>query len=486
MGLSNDLIFAACTLWQGHSTAEQLLVSLKAREEDGGSEPLSALLTFTGELSDAEVEEIHQLAHLVRRLREDSVYVRALLRNKLVSAGPINEALEIQQSLSYTARIGRLLQELGYLGKNHDPQVLELQKRAIAREDLLLEDEARSLFALAAPSERAFTRLLSPFTTWLESLTGDHLVSYLKITRKRTESKRFQRPTPSGSRRRTREEQLALPGYQRLDFLGRGAMGNVYKFLQLSLQRYVAIKFLKLDDADTALFLRFKREAQLAAALNHPNIVQAYDVGTCQGVPYFIMEYVDGVPLNEMVDERGPLSEKACLDVALQAVGALRHARTQGIVHRDIKPANLMLTRRGELKICDFGLAKSSFDDASLTSTGLAVGTPQYMSPEQCTAGEPVDSRSDIYSLGASLYRIATGHVPYDAETVMALMLKTCHDPFPDPRVRFPELPLSEGFVGVLKKMMEKDPSDRWNDLEELEDLLRELRSQARRAQARS
>ncbi len=481
MGYCEDLAFAACALWAGELTSKQVLARLDERQREDDAPSLARLMFRTGDIDENTWQRIQSLVQLVKQRREDSIYVRAVLRNKLASPGQINEALEIQQSLHFTSRIGQILLELGYLGKDQDPRVCSAQRSKLAREDKVIERKAADL--LERPRvhqgvrQRLLERLLSPFRAWLESFGKAELEGFMEARRRREESHRFRRPTRDLIGARSREETLEIPGYQRLAFLGEGAMGNVYKYLQLSLQRYVAIKFLTLDgDIDQAMFMRFKREAQLAAALNHPNIVQAYDVGSAEDVPYIIMELVDGSSLNRIVDSEGPLPEVLCLDIAAQAVSALDHARAQGIIHRDIKPANLMLTRKGQLKICDFGLAKRSVEEVRLTSTGTTMGTPHYMSPEQCANGSNVDARSDIYSLGASLYRLATGYVPFDGDAAVTIMFMHCSDAFPDPRERFPELGLSDSFVALIKKMMEKDPSDRWSDFAELYDLIEELR----------
>ncbi len=465
--LCDHLSSITAALWLRQISNEQILECLNVGQVELRLKQLENLVLDSQDIPPAARDRILRLEKLIDRLRRDSVFVRALLVNRLVAASQLNEALEIQQSLGYASRVGLILVELGYLSRDTDARVLKLENQAITRENQQLK--ARCLQLLQKPQllPADVDALLAPFSTWLDNLPNETLERYLKVTERRRESKRFlpvqRAPTKT-------EEAPPIPGFERVAAIGQGAMGNVYKYLQRSLQRYVAIKFLKLQETlNESMFMRFKREAQLAASLNHPNIVQIFDVGSADGVPYFVMEFVAGSTLNAIVDRHGPLPEAQCVSIACQAVSALAHAQKQGVIHRDIKPANMMMTGEGQLKICDFGLAKSELDAVHLTGTGLALGTPHYMSPEQCSNGAHVDARSDIYSLGASLYRIATGHVPYDGETSMNIMFALTSHPFPDPRVRYPAILLSAGFVALLKRMMEKDPADRYPSFVELQ-----------------
>ena len=191
--------------------------------------------------------------------------------------------------------------------------------------------------------------------------------------------------------------------YSIVSELGRGGMGVVYKAHEESLNRFVALKVLgKHLSEDESFVERFKREAQSAAALNHPNIVQVYAIDEIDGQHYFAMEYVQGTSIQEMIKSQGPLDPVAAGRLILQAASGLGTAHGHGIVHRDIKPANLMVDERGLVKITDFGLALLAAGTTRLTSTGMFMGTPGYLSPEQCLDHE-VDQRTDIYSLGVTL-----------------------------------------------------------------------------------
>jgi serine/threonine-protein kinase PpkA len=255
-------------------------------------------------------------------------------------------------------------------------------------------------------------------------------------------------------------------GYEILDELGSGGMGRVYRAKNLTLERVVALKMLApAFSADEDFVRRFLKEARSAARLNHPNIVQIYDFGNVEGIYYLAMEYVSGESLRAYV-KRQKFSEKAGIAVMREAVRALGVAHAEGIVHRDIKPDNIMLTVKGELKLVDLGIAKRLDEDQDLTQTGQAVGTPQYISPEQIR-GLRVDARADIYSLGATFYHLLTGRPPYKGTSAAVVMTLHLTEPLPDPRTFEPSL--SEGVCRVLRKMLAKERDERYLDVAALD-----------------
>ncbi len=248
--------------------------------------------------------------------------------------------------------------------------------------------------------------------------------------------------------------------YEILEEIGRGGMGVVYKAHEASLNRTVAIKVLGQHLAtDTEYVKRFEREAQAAAALNHPNIVQIYTIGEEDGRHYFAMEYVDGVSVQELIRREGRLTPERAADITLQAAKGLAAAHDHGLIHRDIKPANLMLTREGLVKIADFGLALRPNDQTRITSSGLLMGTPGYLAPEQCL-DRTVDARTDIYALGVSLFEMLTGNAPFKADSPAALIRKIVDGETPDPGELAPEL--SPALRRIVLRMMAKDPAERY------------------------
>lgn len=264
-------------------------------------------------------------------------------------------------------------------------------------------------------------------------------------------------------RRKRDARKYMIPGYEIIDSIGQGGMGTVYKARQLSMDRIVAIKVLPREVSQDRTFLeRFIREYKALGKLSHPNIVTAIDAGEAGGAYFYVMEFVDGISAMELLNRKKRLTERECLNICLQAARALEHARSHGIVHRDVKPGNIMITRDNLVKLCDMGLAKrvGGGVDPSLTQEGMAVGTPNYISPEQARGRSTVDTRSDIYSLGATLYHLCTGTPVFTGPNVMVVMTRHVTDPPEPPKQRVPEL--SDGFNAMILKMLQKRPEDRY------------------------
>ena len=271
-----------------------------------------------------------------------------------------------------------------------------------------------------------------------------------------------------------------LGGFELIAKVGRGGMGTVYKAMQLSMNRVVAVKILypRLA-ADRTYIERFSREAQAAASLNHRNIVQGIDAGEASGYYYFAMEFVDGETVHQMITREGALEERLALTIVKDVAHALSHAHRYGIVHRDIKPGNIMVTQGGVTKLCDLGLAQPIVKDRYAPQrTGTAVGTPYYISPEQARGEGNVDIRSDIYSLGASFYRMVVGEVPFDAPTPAEILRKHIRDLLPWPKARNPRI--SDHTCFLIAKMMAKGVAERYETPAELvQDLDRVLAGEA-------
>lgn len=250
--------------------------------------------------------------------------------------------------------------------------------------------------------------------------------------------------------------------YSIVSELGRGGMGVVYKAHEESLNRFVALKVLGKHLSEDENFVeRFKREARSAAALNHPNIVKVYAIDEFNGQHYFAMEYVEGSSILQIVKQQGPMAPVAAARLILQTASGLGAAHAKGILHRDIKPANLLLDEHGLVKIADFGLALLAAGNTRLTATGMFMGTPGYLSPEQCL-GEGVDARTDIYSLGVTLYEMLTGVTPLNADSPLALLRQIIEVEPKDVAELRPEVP--DTLRRILKKMMAKKPDDRYRD----------------------
>jgi serine/threonine protein kinase len=258
-----------------------------------------------------------------------------------------------------------------------------------------------------------------------------------------------------------------LPGYEILAELGRGGMAVVYKARDLRRQRLVAIKVSDPGLAsDGEVVARFRQEQRLAVRLAHPNLVGAYDAGQVQGVPYLVLELVEGHDLAWIVEQRGPLPAADACEVVRRAALGLEHLHRHGLVHRDVKPANLMLTASRQVKLLDLGVARHLRVPApggQVTSVGQCLGTPDYMAPEQCLDSHAVDGRADIYALGCTLYELLTGQPPFagpDHRSVYLKMKAHVEAPVPPIRGRRPDVP--EGLAAALERMLAKDRADRF------------------------
>ncbi|MBI4728365.1 MAG: Stk1 family PASTA domain-containing Ser/Thr kinase [Acidobacteria bacterium] len=255
--------------------------------------------------------------------------------------------------------------------------------------------------------------------------------------------------------------------------LGTGGMADVLLGRDRTLGRTVAVKMLLPQFAEDPHFIaRFRREAQSAAALNHPNIVAVYDTGSDDGINYIVMEFVDGKTLREIIREEGPLLPERAGEVASEVCAALAFAHSRGIVHRDVKPGNIMVTSDGSVKVTDFGIARAMSGE-SVTQTATVLGTAQYFSPEQAE-GKPVDHRSDVYSLGIVLYEMLTRQVPFTGSSPVAIAYKHVKEsPIPPSRLN-PDVP--PALEAVVMKALAKNPANRYQTAQELrEDILRWL-----------
>lgn len=268
-----------------------------------------------------------------------------------------------------------------------------------------------------------------------------------------------------------------IPGYKLLGKLGAGAMATVFKGRQLSLDRLVAIKILPRKFSQSPQFIeRFYAEGRAAAQLNHPNIVQAYDVGKAGDYHYFVMEFVDGRTVHDDIVKQKKMSEKDAVHVAIQVAEALQHAHERGLIHRDVKPKNVMIARSGVVKLADLGLARAVSDkEAAEAEAGKAFGTPYYISPEQIRGETNVGPQADIYSLGATLYHMVTGNVPFDGKNPSSVMHKHLKSELVPPDHVNPKL--SAGVSQVIEMMMAKGRPQRYKDAK---DLLIDLRAVAK------
>ena len=256
--------------------------------------------------------------------------------------------------------------------------------------------------------------------------------------------------------------------YEILGKIGTGGMADVYKAKDHKLNRFVAVKVLKPEFREDTTFIRkFRSEAQAAAGLTHPNIVNVFDVGDDEGVYYIVMELIEGITLKEYIAKKGKLSIKEATSIAIQVSMGLEAAHNHGIVHRDVKPQNIIISTDGKVKVTDFGIARAA---SSNTISSNVMGSVHYSSPEQVRGGYS-DEKSDIYSLGITLYEMVTGRVPFDGDTTVAIAIKHLQEEMVPPSVYTEELPYS--LEQIILKCTQKSVNRRY---EKMEDVIADLK----------
>jgi serine/threonine protein kinase len=251
--------------------------------------------------------------------------------------------------------------------------------------------------------------------------------------------------------------------YEVLEKIGTGGMSDVYKAKCHKLNRFVSIKVLKQEFSENANFVsKFRTEAQAAAGLMHPNIVNVYDVGEENGIHYIVMELVEGITLKKYIEKKARLSFKEAVSIAIQVSMGIQAAHNNHIIHRDIKPQNIMISKDGKVKVTDFGIAKAA---TSNTITSNVMGSVHYTSPEQARGGYS-DEKSDIYSLGITMFEMLTGRVPFNGETTVAIAIKHIQEELPSPKEFVPEIPGS--VESIVIKCCQKSPDRRYQNMQDL------------------
>ncbi len=260
-----------------------------------------------------------------------------------------------------------------------------------------------------------------------------------------------------------REGMMLAERYEIISKVGAGGMSDVYKAMDHKLNRFVAVKILKHEFSENKNFVaKFRTEAQSAAGLAHPNIVNVYDVGEEYGLYYIVMEFVEGITLKHYIDKKLRLSVKEAISIAIQVSMGLETAHQNHVIHRDVKPQNIIISKEGKVKVTDFGIARAATSD---TITSNVMGSVHYTSPEQARGGYS-DEKSDIYSLGIVLFEMVTGRVPFDGDTTVAIAIKQIQEPIPDPKVYVDNIPVS--VEQIIYKCTEKNPDRRYMSMTDL------------------
>lgn len=272
-------------------------------------------------------------------------------------------------------------------------------------------------------------------------------------------------------------QNLLSERYQLLEIIGQGGMATVYKARDLTLNRLVAIKVMNPELTREKEFIqRFIWEAKATGSLSHKNIVSIYDAGSENQTYYMVMEYVDGITLKELIQQKGIIPVDEAIAIASQICDALDHAHQNDIIHRDIKPQNIMCSADGYYRITDFGISRLTRSSSKLTKTGLVMGSVHYFSPEQAQ-GKPVDHTTDLYSLGVVLYEMLTGQLPYDASEQIAVALMHIQQKIPNPQDQNPDIP--DALCKLIEKAMAKNPKNRFQSALEMKEALQSLHTKS-------
>jgi serine/threonine protein kinase len=486
-----DLLAGALALAYRYCGLEALREGFGAVDPAAGQDLPAALLSL-GHLSTPRAEKLRRGAELARRLRHDAIYGMVALRNRLVGGAMLNACMEESRHSSYEKSLSQVLIERGVLDdklhqgietlcKEVGPDLFAKERSLAATVDLaqdgddmaelklgvLLGEVAAKVsflnkddFDLALQAREKIEQGVAPEVAMRQAAQQKAVASTVASAAAPSPlAPVAPEPAPAGSTSSSTED--AIKGYELLEKLGAGAMGAVLKARKRDTGEIVALKILKPQlAADREYVERFLREAKAVARLSHQHIIRAVQVGRSGEYYFFAMEFVQGRTASEMVKDTGPLEELLAIRIVRAVAAALQHAWQHQIVHRDIKPDNIMVTEDGDVKLTDLGLARTTKQDSTLTITGVVMGSPAYISPEQATGEKNLDIRSDIYSLGATLYHLLTGVVPYDGETPLHVMLKHMNDPLPDVRKVAPQV--SEATRVLIMRMMAKKPEGRF------------------------
>jgi hypothetical protein len=445
---SFEKVFARICLERGWAGRSQIADAVRARSQDPGSAALSlsqylvASRVLTAEqaaILQSEAADVTRSGNYAE-VREDDTWIGQLL----VESGSATEQ-QVQQALAIQAdcaakkaavpRLGEILIEKGVLTFAALQEALQRQSRLIH-------------LACSACGARYAAEKAEPGKVFICEQCASPLSSATKIP--------AVQPTVPPEVDKAAENPINVLGkYVLVTPIGKGSMGAVYKAWDRGLRRWVAMKVL-LATSDQNLVLRFRREAETAAAIQHPNIVPIYDVGESNGRPYLVMKFVEGSTLVGM-----SLSIEQACSITLQAARGVAYAHEKGVVHRDLKPGNVMVDGSGHVYVMDFGLAKDLFHSAGLTAPGTVMGTPSYMPPEQAAGKtQEVDRTSDVYSLGAILYELVTGGPPFRAPRVIETIRQVLEAPVvPPSSIRKDTPPEVED---IILKALEKKKSDRY------------------------
>ena len=473
-----DVICGRILLRERLAAPEALFAALHEMQESlmmGAELSLAEALERRAVIPRETIARVRDATPKVQHLESEKALARLVVEEGLATPDMVRACVEESRQDGFKNGLGILLQRQGVLTDDKAKQIFQTRQVALAearsRREGALGELVRTLAPRFSPEERA--RLATVFevdealrpTTVLRPTPPAPPGKAVPLNERVSESQSITRQmldSASTEPRKLTPEECPIYGYEILAELGKGSMGVVYKARHIFTDRLTALKILPLKLARDSHYLeRFKREAIAAMRLQHDNVVRAYDFGGSEEYYYLALEFVEGETLEKRLVRDGRLPEPFALDVTRQIARALSEASRQGIVHRDIKPDNIMITKDGIAKLCDFGIVKLlDRDEGAVTVAGTTVGTPFYIAPEQARGEEELDTRTDLYALGITLFHLVTGRVPFTGKSQGAILVRHILEDVPDPRSVAPDVTAET--AAIVKRLTRKKREDRY------------------------
>jgi serine/threonine-protein kinase len=478
-----DVICGRLLLREKLAPAEALFAALhemKDALERGAEMSLAEALERRAVVPRDTIARVRDATPKVQHLEAEKALARLAVDEGIATPEVVRSLVEESRLGGFKDGLGVLLQQRGLLVEERARQLFQTRQVALAearaRREGALAELVRTLAPRFSPGERSRLGVVFDVDDSVPRTTSGPITQALarpsavlppspvlavsdsvSVSRQLLASASIE-PKPLAQR----AEDCPIYGYEILAELGKGAMGVVYKARHIFTDRLTALKILPLKLARDSHYLeRFKREAIAAMRLQHENVVRAYDFGGSEEYYYLALEFVEGETLEKRLEREGRLSEEVALGTVRQIALALGEASKQGIVHRDVKPENILITKEGTAKLCDFGIVKLlDRDEGAVTVAGTTVGTPFYIAPEQARGEEDLDTRTDLYALGITLFHLVTGRVPFTGKSQGAILVKHILEEVPDPRTVLPEV--SEGCALIVRKLTRKKRDDRY------------------------
>ncbi|RME04099.1 MAG: serine/threonine protein kinase [Planctomycetota bacterium] len=488
-----EMVFAKILIKNSLATFDQVRECIELfQKQKKGSKPksLAKIFYWKGYLDKKKLKKAESATRRALRLMEDIAYAKLAVKQGYVSEQQVSQCFNIQKAGNYKISLGEIFLLKDFLKEEQHLSLLQQVREQNHQESFTLKDlfweasensskgnteQKKKPFAKIQFGETAMRRLL---------VTSEQVEECLQLQEKMRQKGIYKKLGEVMLERNYitevhvqqiisaihvgKSEDRLIESYVIEEKLGEGAMGVVYKArMEGKNSPPIALKVLRPYIAETQDSLkRFIQEAKKAIDLDHPNIVRAFEVGVSGDYYYYTMEYVEGKTVKALLEEQEKLEIERVISISLDVAKALEYAASKNLIHRDVKPDNIIVETSGRAKLCDLGIAKDLHQDMSLTQTGIVVGTPYYLSPEIAKGAEDIDHRTDLYSLGATMYRMVTGRVPFEGKTATSVMVKHLTTPPTPPKKYRPEL--SDGLNRIILKLLEKDRKKRFQTATEL------------------